>query len=122
MSNRILVVDDEVNIVKLLESRLTANGYTVISAYNGREALDKVKQEKTDLIILDLMLPDIDGYEVLRLLRLEEDYKEVPIIMLTGCGQMNDIKKGIEGGAVSYIAKPFKPDVLLGIIKGFLRE
>ena len=61
MSKRILVVDDEVNIVKLLESRLTANGYTVITAYNGREALDKVKQEKVDLIILDLMLPDIDG-------------------------------------------------------------
>jgi len=120
MSNRILVVDDEVNIVKLLESRLTANGYTVITAYNGREALDKVKQERADLIILDLMLPDIDGYEVLRLLRLEEDYKEVPIIMLTGCGQMNDIKKGIEGGAVSYIAKPFKPNVLLGIVRGLV--
>jgi DNA-binding response OmpR family regulator len=122
MSKRILVVDDEVNIVKLLESRLTANGYTVITAYNGREALDKVKQEKDDLIILDLMLPDIDGYEVLRELRLDEYYKEVPIIMLTAKGEMGDIKKGMEGGAVSYITKPFKPDTLLGIVKGLLRE
>lgn len=122
MANKILVVDDEPNIVELLQSRLEKNGYSVIVAYDGQEALDKTYQENPDLIILDIMLPKIDGYNVCKMLRSGEKYKAIPIIMLTGRTQAQDIKMGMGLGTVSYVQKPFKPDVLLGIIQGFVKK
>lgn len=122
MAKKILVVDDEPNIVELLQSRLENNGYSVIVAYDGQEALDKTYQENPDLIILDIMLPKIDGYNVCKMLRSDEKYKAIPIIMLTGRTQAQDIRMGMDLGAVSYVQKPFKPDVLLGIIKGLVKK
>lgn len=120
MPTKILVVDDEPNIVKLLESRLIAEGYEVITASDGQEALDKVYQEHPKLIILDIMLPKIDGYKVCSILRTDKQYADIPIIMLTARRETMNIAKGMELGAVSYIQKPFKADVLLGIIKGLI--
>ena len=118
IAKKILVVDDNPNIVKLLEYRLKANEYEVITAHDGEEALDKVRQAKPDLMILDVVIPKLDGYKVLSILRADEQYKDIPVVMLTAHGQAKDVEKGLELGAVSYITKPFKPDVLLGVIKG----
>lgn len=122
MAKKILVVDDEPHLVKLLKTRLEKNGYSVIVASDGQEALDKTYQENPDLIILDIMLPHIDGYHVCQTLRSDEKYKAIPIIMLTGRTLAQDIKMGMELGAVSYVQKPFKPNVLLGIIQGLIKK
>ena len=122
MAKKILVVDDEPHLVKLLQARLEKNGYSVIVASDGQEALDKTYQENPDLIILDIMLPHIDGYHVCKTLRSDEKYKAIPIIMLTGRTLAQDIKMGMELGAVSYVQKPFKPNVLLGIIQGLIKK
>lgn len=115
---KILVVDDEPNIVKLLESILKDEGYEVVIAFDGEEALNKVKETTPDLIILDITLPKVDGYGVCNILQADEKYKDIPIVFLTARGQVMDIKTGMELGAVSYISKPFNVKVLLGIIKG----
>jgi two-component system alkaline phosphatase synthesis response regulator PhoP len=120
MAKKILVVDDDPSIVKLLQSRLEDNGYDVIVASDGQATLDKIREAKPDLIILDIMLPKIDGYKVANTLRADEQYKDIPIVMLTGRRQYDDIKMGMELGAVSYIQKPFKPEVLLGIVQGLV--
>lgn len=117
---KILIVDDEADVVEILESRLKECDYDVICAFDGEEALRKARQERPDLIILDIMLPKMDGYQVCSTLRSEEAIKEIPVIMLTACSRMDNIKKGMDLGAVSYVAKPLKLDVLLGIIKAIL--
>ena len=122
MAKKILVVDDEPLIVKLLQARLEKNGYSVVVAQDGQEALDKTYQENPDLIILDIMLPHIDGYYVCKVLRSDDKYKAIPIIMLTGRTLAQDIKMGMDLGAVSYVQKPFKPNVLLGIIEGLIKK
>ncbi len=118
----ILLVDDEPQIVGLLKSRLEKSGYRVIVANDGQEALDKTSQGNPDLIILDIMLPKIDGYQVCKTLRSDERYRDIPVIMLTGRTLARDIKTGMELGAVSYVQKPFEPDVLLGIIQGMIKK
>lgn len=115
---KILIVDDEPNLVKLLQSILEGNGYDVIVACDGQEGIDKTYQEKPDLIILDVMLPKIDGYEVCKMLRSDARSRDIPIIMLTGRTEAQDIRMGMDLGAVSYVQKPFNPDMLLGIIQG----
>jgi two-component system, OmpR family, alkaline phosphatase synthesis response regulator PhoP len=123
VSKKILIVDDEPNLVKLCEIRLKASGYEVVTAHDGQEALDKVKQEMPDLIILDHMMPKLDGFEVCRLLKSDEvyeAYKDIPIVMLTASGQAQEIVTGLQKGVAAYITKPFKSDVLLGIIKGLV--
>lgn len=122
MAKKILVVDDEPLIVKLLQARLEKNGYNVVIAHDGQEALDKTYQENPDLIILDIMLPHIDGYYVCKALRSDEKYKAIPIVMLTGRTLAQDIKMGMDLGAVSYVQKPFKPNVLMGIIEGLIKK
>ena len=120
MSKKILVVDDEPNIVEVITNRLKANNYEVIVAYDGEQALELTKREKPDLIILDLMLPKLDGYQVCNQLKSEEGFKDIPIIMLTSRSQAGDIQKGLEKGADAYAAKPFNWEKLAGIISGFL--
>jgi len=116
-NKKILVVDDETQLVEMVKMRLEANGYDVIVAYDGQDGLDKARQEKPDLIILDLMLPKIDGYKVCRMLKFDEKYKNIPIIMFTARAQAEDEKLGKEVGADDYVTKPFEPQVLLGKIK-----
>jgi len=119
---RILLVEDEVSLSELMKIRLEANGYEVISAFDGQEALDLAKKEKPDLIILDLMLPKIDGYKVCRLLKFDSKYEKIPIIMFTARAQDSDRKLGEEVGADAYIIKPFEPEILLSKIQEFLKS
>src|SRR5690348_11377700 len=115
----VLVADDEKNIVQLARMYLQAEGFTVESAANGREALDKVRQVKPDLVILDLMMPDVDGWEVCRRLRKEGD---VPIIMLTARDDDVDKIVGLELGADDYVTKPFNARELVARVKAVLRR
>jgi DNA-binding response OmpR family regulator len=122
MSKKILLVDDEKDLVETLTFRLEANGYGVIKAYDGQEGLDKARSEKPDLIILDLMLPKMDGYKVCRMLKFDDKYKSIPIILFTARAQESDKKLGQEVGADAYITKPFEPQILLSKIKELLKE
>ena len=113
MAKKILLVDDEPNIVLLLETRLKANGFQVVSAADGLAALEAVKKEKPDLIILDLMLPKMDGYKVCGLLKKDTRFAKIPILIFTARAQAEDVKLGQELGADAYIVKPFEPKTLL---------
>lgn len=119
---RILLVEDEKDLVYAVTLQLEASNYEVIPAYDGKEALDKARKVKPDLIILDLMLPKIDGYKVCRMLKFDQKYRKIPIIMFTARAQESDKKLGEEVGADAYITKPFEPQVLLKKIKEFLKE
>ena len=109
----ILVVDDEPDLVQLISLRLKIAGYDVMAAYNGQEALDQVKQTKPSLIILDLMLPKLDGYKVCRLLKFDERYRDIPVLIFTARAQEQDVKLAIECGAEAYMTKPFEPKIFL---------
>lgn len=115
----ILVVDDERNIVELVKLYLGNEGYTIETAYNGREGLRKFNQVQPALVVLDLMLPEMDGYEVCRQIRKESN---VPIIMLTARGDDVDTIVGLELGADDYMAKPFNPRELVARVKAVLRR
>jgi len=117
---KILVVDDEQDQVAIVKKQMEAIGYEVAIAYDGEEALNQVRAVKPDLIILDVIMPGISGYEVCAILWREENYKNIPVIMLTAQRKAEDIKKGMDAGVVSYVQKPFKMNVLIGITKGIL--
>ena len=119
-NKKILVVDDERDLVETLTFRLEASNYEVLSAYDGQEGLEKARAEKPDLIILDLMLPKIDGYKVCRMLKFDEKYKNIPIILFTARAQETDKQMGEDVGADAYITKPFEPQVLLEKVKELL--
>ena len=120
MAKRILIVDDEVQLVEMVKMRLESAGYEVISAYDGQEGLDKAKKDKPDLIILDLMLPKMDGYKVCGLLKNDARYSRIPIIMFTARAQEEDVTLGKSLGAEEYVTKPFDPKTLMEKIKGLI--
>jgi two-component system alkaline phosphatase synthesis response regulator PhoP len=119
MTELILVVDDEPKIVRLARDYLEKNGYRVLTAGDGQSALTTARREKPDLIVLDLMLPNIDGREVCKILRRESD---VPIIMLTALAEEVDQITGLEIGADDYITKPFSPRALVARVRALLRR
>lgn len=119
---KILVVDDETQLVDMIKMRLEANNYDVITAYNGIEGLEKAKKEAPALIILDLMLPKMDGYKVCGLLKKDTRYSKILIIMFTARTQEEDIELGKEMGADAYITKPFDAGVLLSKIEELLNR
>ena len=119
MSPRILVVDDEPQIVRVLQGYLERDGFAVLTAYDGREALRLSRQERPDLLILDLMLPGLDGSDVCRTLRRESD---VPIIMLTARVDETDRIVGLELGADDYVIKPFSPREVVARVRAVLRR
>jgi DNA-binding response OmpR family regulator len=118
---KILVVDDEADLVETIRFSLELEGYNVLVASNGEEGLNLARQEKPDLILLDLMLPKLDGYKVCRLLKFDERYKHIPILMLTAKTQEKDKILGKETGANEYITKPFDMDELMAKIKAYLK-
>jgi len=117
--NTILIVDDEPKIVRLARDYLEKNGYRVVTAGDGQSALTTARREKPDLIVLDLMLPGMDGREVCKILRRESD---VPIIMLTALAEEVDQVTGLEIGADDYITKPFSPRALVARVRAMLRR
>lgn len=119
---RILVIDDEPDMVSAIKLRLEANGYEVIAGKDGPEGLNKARMEKPDLIILDIMLPKLDGFKVCRMLKYDEKFKNIPVIMFSAKVQKRDIERGKEMGADAYITKPFKADELLAKMKELLGE
>ena len=121
-TKRILIVDDEEDIVKLVKMYLEHHCYEVITANDGQEGLSKAKTEKPDLIVLDLMLPRINGYRVCGLLKKDRRYAKIPVIMFTAKAQEKDVKLGQEVGADVYLIKPFEPEILLAKIKELLKD
>jgi DNA-binding response OmpR family regulator len=119
---KILVVDDEVDLVETVRFPLEMEGFDVLVSYNGEDALNQARKEKPDLIILDLMLPKLDGYKVCRLLKFDERYKHIPILMLTAKTQEKDKTLGMETGANEYITKPFEMDYLMEKVKAYLNK
>jgi two-component system, OmpR family, alkaline phosphatase synthesis response regulator PhoP len=119
---RILVVDDEEDILELVRFHLARECYQLTLAATGEEALKKAKHETFDLVVLDLMLPGLDGLEVAKALKADARTKSVPIVMLTAKGEDADVVSGLEIGADDYITKPFSPRVLTARIKAVLRR
>ncbi len=120
-SKKILIVDDEVDLVETVRFPLEMEGYHVLVSYNGEDALNQARKENPDLILLDLMLPKLDGYKVCRLLKFDDRYKHIPILMLTAKTQEKDKALGMETGANEYITKPFEMDQLLKKVKTYLK-
>jgi two-component system phosphate regulon response regulator PhoB len=118
----ILVVDDEREILELLEYNLAKNGYKVVCVRTGEAALEKARSALPDLVVLDLMLPGVDGLEVCRLLKGDSRTAALPVVMLTARGEEADVVAGLELGADDYVTKPFSPRVLLARIKAVLRR
>ena len=116
MSYKILVVDDEPPIVRLMEFILARHGHQMLTAVNGEQALEMVRAHDPDIILLDIMMPRIDGYEVARTLRADAKYARLPIIMLSAKAQDEDIQRGIEVGVDEYITKPFNPEHLVHVV------
>lgn len=121
MSKKILVIDDEKDFVRVIKQTLTNEGYEVITAFNGKEALEKVRNEAPNLMILDINMPVIDGYEVCKKLRKDPLYKRLPIIMLTVRKDIEDQVKGMKLGSDEYMIKPFDPEELLLRVKNILQ-
>jgi two-component system, OmpR family, alkaline phosphatase synthesis response regulator PhoP len=119
---RILVVDDEIYIVHILEFTLTMEGYEVLTAADGEEALRRLEQDRPDLVVLDIMMPKIDGYEGLRRIRADEEFRTLPVILLSAKGRPVDRETGLEIGADDYIVKPFSPRRLLEKIQDLLER
>lgn len=119
---RILAVEDEEDILELVRYNLTREGYSVITASSGEQALKTARAELPDLIVLDLLLPGLDGLEVTRLLKRDPATENIPIVMLTAKGEESDIVAGLELGADDYITKPFSPKVLVARIRAVLRR
>ena len=114
---KILVADDEPHILRVVKDKLINAGFQVIISVNGEEALQAAIREKPDLILLDVMMPKLNGFEVCRKLREDQSFATVPIMLLTARGQEVDRKMGMEAGATEYITKPFSPRQLLQIVQ-----
>lgn len=117
MVKKILVVDDEKDFLRVVNQTLVEAGYKVITALNGKEALEKVRSEAPDMMILDINMPGIDGYQVCKNIRQDPLYKRLPIIMLTVRKDTKDQVKGMELGSDEYMTKPFDPEELLLRVK-----
>ena len=120
MAHKILVVDDEPPIVRLMEFILARQGHEMIVAVNGQEALEKVRAHRPDLVLLDIMMPRVDGYEVARTLRADPEFADIPVIMLSAKAQEEDIQKGLNVGVNEYITKPFSPEHLVHVVADHL--
>ena len=117
---RILVIDDNPQLVDLLKIRLEYSGFEVLAAFDGKEGLEKARSNNPDLIILDVMLPKINGYKVCRLLKFDIKYKQIPIIMLSSRAKSSDAEVGYRTGANEYLFKPYDPKKLIDIINKHL--
>jgi two-component system alkaline phosphatase synthesis response regulator PhoP len=119
---KILVVDDEVYIVHILDFSLRMEGYDVVTALDGEQALEKVDSERPDLIVLDIMMPKLDGYDTCKRLKEDPETRDIPIILLSAKGRNVDQRMGFEAGANDYITKPFSPRKLVEKINSMLPQ
>lgn len=119
---KILVVDDEDDILHFLEMVLREKGYQVTTASGGHEALTRAQIDKPDLVLLDIMMPQMDGWEVLKLLRVDDDTRRIPVAMLSARTEAKDRVQGLQEGAIDYICKPFSLTELLGKIEAIFAQ
>jgi two-component system, OmpR family, alkaline phosphatase synthesis response regulator PhoP len=119
---KVLVVDDEIYIVHILDFSLGMEGYEVITALDGEQALERMKAEKPDLVVLDIMMPKLDGYEVCKAIKSNPTTKQTPVILLSAKGRNVDQKLGFDVGADDYITKPFSPRKLVERINQLLGQ
>jgi two-component system alkaline phosphatase synthesis response regulator PhoP len=119
---KVLVVDDEEYIQHILNFSFGAEGYEVVTAADGEEALAKARHEKPDIIVLDIMMPKMDGYEACRKLKSDPKTKDIPVILLTAKGRDIDRKLGSEAGADDYVVKPFSPGRLIERVEGIMKR
>ena len=117
---RILVVDDELNIVRLIQVNLERHGYQVETANNGVQALEKIRASRPDLLVSDVMMPEMDGFELLSNVRRDPTLNDLPVIMLTAKAQDRDVMDGYTRGADMYLTKPFNPAELIAFAKRIL--
>ena len=120
--SKILIIDDAVELNQLIQTRLEADRHQVITAYNGKEGLEKVESEQPDLIILDVNMPEMDGFEVCRTLKSDDRYNKIPIIFLSAMAQQDEINAGKKAGADAYVVKPYEPTILLAKIESLLER
>lgn len=120
--NKILVIEDEPHIIKLVTFILESNGYEVLQAFVGREGIETARKEKPDMIVLDIMMPGMDGFEVAKVLTKDPKTNSIPILMLSSKAQFEDKMTGIDSGALDYITKPFEKEELLQKVKECLAE
>ena len=120
--NKILVIEDEPHIIKLVTFILESNGYEVMQAFVGSEGIEKARKEKPDMIVLDIMMPGMDGFEVARVLTKDPKTNSIPILMLSSKAQFEDKMTGLDSGALDYITKPFEKEELLLKVKECLAE
>ena len=117
---KILLADDEEDIKTVIKLYLESKGYDVVTSYDGLDTLDKVKAEKPDLILLDIMMPVINGFEVCKQLKADENTSHIPIVMLSAASHADSVEQAMEAGAVDYIMKPFEPPRIEAILKKIL--
>ncbi len=119
---KVLLADDDPILHRVLTHRLGREGYEVLSAYNGREALELAARQPPDLLILDGIMPELDGFAVLREWRAKEDLAKIPVVMLTARNREEDVVGAFEGGAVDYLTKPFSPAELVARVKRVMAD
>ena len=119
-NNKILVVEDEESLLKLESILLTSKGYSVTGVMDGKSALAEIKSNRPDLVILDVMLPELDGFEVCKRIKEDPDTATIPVVMLTAKKSNQDIERGKHVGADAYITKPFKSAKVMEIIEGLI--
>jgi len=122
MAKRILIIEDYPHIVEVLKMRLEAAGYEVLVAYDGYKGLQMAQRERPDLIILDIMLPKMDGYKVCRFLKFDERYRSIPIFVLTSRTAKTDQELSLRVGADEYFAKPYNPITLMAKVREYLEN
>jgi len=122
MAKKILVIEDDKFLRELITRKLSDDGFVTVEARDGEEGIKKVKEEKPDLVLLDLILPSIDGFEVLSQIKKDENLKSIPIIILSNLGQKEEVEKGLKMGAVDYLIKAhFTPGEIIEKIKSILK-
>jgi len=119
---KILLADDEEDIKSVVSLFLESKGYEIITAYDGLSALDMARTEKPDLILLDVMMPVVNGYEVCARLKADEELRDIPVVMLSAMAQSESVDKGLSAGAVDYIVKPFDPVAMEQVVSRVLAE
>jgi two-component system alkaline phosphatase synthesis response regulator PhoP len=119
---KILVVDDERYILHILDFSLGAEGYEVITAGDGEQAVERTKADRPDLVVMDIMMPRMDGFEACRIIKSDPETRDIPVIMLTAKGREVDRKRGMDAGADEYLTKPFSPAKLIERVEGVLNS
>jgi DNA-binding response OmpR family regulator len=117
MARRILAIEDDPRVLAVLKKRLEFSGYEVVTAQDGTDGYRKARAESPDLIILDLILPGLNGYQICAMLKRDQNYRDIPVLMLTARSQERDIEEGMRVGADAYMIKPYDPNVLVARVK-----